>query len=330
MFVSFPSIENFSSIYKELNVKKISLEKLDNVEFIGRIKLHGTNAGVIIDKDSINFQSRNKIITPLLDNAGFASFAIMKNNLWRNFYNLIVDESNPMIENPTIIIYGEWCGKNIQKRVAISELERMFVIFGIYNVQEEKFISTNSNLTSSNDRIFDIREFPYFTINLNMYEKEACRKVLDEITLKVEDECPVGKYFGVSGVGEGLVWSSNNLQVDGIKRFIRFKTKGLKHAVSQREAKVKSTNDKCEKNLELLDLIVPEWRLKQMCNELEKPISTTDVKAFIDLVCADVLKEELATLEEHSVEFKNVKNGICKKSQMWLIANMDYINSDML
>ena len=28
-----------------------------------------------------------------------------------------------------------------------------------------------------------------------------------EITEAVENECPVGKHFGVSGVGEGVVWT---------------------------------------------------------------------------------------------------------------------------
>jgi hypothetical protein len=52
-----------------------------------------------------------------------------------------------------------------------------------------------------------------------------------EITMAVEAECPVGRFFGVlSGVGEGVVWKP----VDPLYNEGRFwfKVKGEKHSVT--------------------------------------------------------------------------------------------------
>ena len=43
------------------------------------------------------------------------------------------------LENNIIIVYGEWCGGKIQKHVAITNLDPMFVIFDIAtNINDDK------------------------------------------------------------------------------------------------------------------------------------------------------------------------------------------------
>ena len=49
-----------------------------------------------------------------------------------------------------------------------------------------------------------------------------------ELVEEVEKECPVSKQFNVSGIGEGIVWTT---EYKG--ETYRFKTKGEKHSVSK-------------------------------------------------------------------------------------------------
>src|ERR1700744_3145841 len=75
--ISFPSIEQFRNVIRDVkdraNYHGIPLPEL---EFVGTVKLHGTNASVTIDTDTGELwaQSRSNVITPENDNAGFARF----------------------------------------------------------------------------------------------------------------------------------------------------------------------------------------------------------------------------------------------------------------
>lgn len=124
----YPSIEQFRNAIRNIQHKAqfVSVDSngeaimnrtaaLPILEFIGSVKLHGTNAAVIISKNKdIYYQSREKIITPLQDNAGFAAFAETKYDYWLKIANKAIE-----FNCQHIAIYGEWCGGNIQKRGSI-------------------------------------------------------------------------------------------------------------------------------------------------------------------------------------------------------------------
>ena len=72
MFQKFPSIEQFRTVIKYVNKY---LPGVTTLKYKGTVKLHGTNAAIGVLKDgTVYFQSRNSIITPENDNAGFATF----------------------------------------------------------------------------------------------------------------------------------------------------------------------------------------------------------------------------------------------------------------
>ena len=109
---------------------------LPKVSYRGTIKLHGTNAGVAknLITGELSVQSRENIITPQKDNAGFARF--VENADFNSVFDMIpslicAPDINNQEESDAVIIYGEWCGRGIQKNVAISNLDKMFVIFSI-------------------------------------------------------------------------------------------------------------------------------------------------------------------------------------------------------
>src|SRR6202008_3290351 len=115
---------------------------------------------------------------------------------------------------------------------------------------------------------------------------------LVDLTLKVEEQCPVAADFGKFGVGEGIVW--HNAETG-----LRFKGKGEKHSVS----KVSTVKPISAEDLERLktvknfvDTVVTENRLNQGLDKLREMGLELSVKStgdYIKWVVGDVLKEEM-------------------------------------
>lgn len=328
--IAFPSIEQFRHVIREVqhrarwagtdeNGDSIfdRTKPLPTLNFSGTVKLHGTNASVVLDRDEIYFQSRNNIITPESDNAGFATWASnVPLEVWRSVFPT----------NEKVVIYGEWCGKNIQKGVAISELPKMFVIFKI--LVDGKFIDFKNKNKSElmQYSIYGIHDFPTFSIDINFNSPELSQNILCELTEQVEKECPVGKQFGVSGVGEGIVWSSTDPDYFGSK--FNFKVKGEKHSASKVKTlaavdaeKVASLNDFASK-------VVTENRCLQGVGYLREQhleVSEKSTGQFLRWLFNDVMKEEIDTIESSNIDPKNVSPIVSKYGKTWFFA---YLNEN--
>lgn len=255
--IKFPSIEQYGTTIKNLqfhfqycgkdengNAIYDKTKVLPTLTFKGTVKLHGTNAGVSFDVDTgdIWAQSRENIITPMKDNAGFAQFVEKNKDVFIGFFNDIKHTQN--IENESIItIFGEWAGPGIQKGVGISQIDsKSFFIFGVkvspkneeipaYWLDEEmaKLIPHGMCLILSNSlhNIYNINSIVQYSIDINLNEPQLSQNLLIELTNAVEQQCPVAKDFGIDGIGEGIVWSTrigNDV--------MRFKVKGSAHQSS--------------------------------------------------------------------------------------------------
>jgi hypothetical protein len=79
-------------------------------------KIDGTNACVVVDDGIVTAQSRNKIITPDSDNAGFARF--------------VYDNAEALsaLLGPGYH-YGEWWGSGIQRGYGLTKGEKHFTVF---------------------------------------------------------------------------------------------------------------------------------------------------------------------------------------------------------
>ena len=147
----FPSIEQFRSVIREVNhrTRFIGMDEetqlpilnegeveMPTLDYRGSVKLHGTNAAIVYTWDPLAFdydfhaQSRKNIITPTKDNAGFAAFAHTRNT--EALLAKVMKAVGHLGYTPEVVkIYGEWCGGNIQKGIALNGLDKMFVIFAI-------------------------------------------------------------------------------------------------------------------------------------------------------------------------------------------------------
>lgn len=336
-FVKFPSIEQFRKVVKTVNDKS-AFTGLDSdgnptfdynkpkptITFTQTVKVHGTNAGIGLTTNGKFFQqSRNRLISVENDNSGFANWCEDSNRkpflmryLSDALYSAPNDSSNPITQ---VVLFGEFAGQGIMKGVAVSEIEKSFFAFGLYYLHEDgsvtKSIAINT-LENSNLNIYNIFMFNNKTVDIDFNNtEEAINKIIED-TLSVEDECPVGKYFGISGVGEGVVLQSK------CGNYI-FKSKGEKHSVSK--VKTMSPVDTYEMtNIEnFVSDVLTENRLKQgieYLKEIGLDIDNTSTGEYIKWIQADILKEEGDVIENKSLDTKKVNGFIAKKAKSYLFS----------
>ncbi len=302
--IPFPSIESFKQVMKGLEQHE---ER--SLAFAGTVKLHGTNAAVCLDvaAQELWCQSRNSIITVEKDNAGFAGHIHKAQQV---FLTQLFPRIMAVAETPTntpdiehIAIFGEWCGKGIQRQVAICELPRMFVVFAVQltlaggdTVWQDA--ARVRNISSSEHRIFNIYDFPVFHIAINLDDIRAAQAELVRLTKAVEDCCPVASRLGVQGVGEGIVWQC----LDARGQVLRFKTKGELHSATVVKEVVAVDLEQMDNAQQFVEATVTAPRFDQAIEHIYKMDPSNalygkapamkDVPRVVAWVWADILKED--------------------------------------
>ena len=333
--VKFPSIEQFRTVVTNINrhYNYVGLDENGDaiydhtlpkpvLTFKGTVKLHGTNAAVCYNKDGgFWVQSRENIITVEKDNAGFAFFAESNKDVFNKLFREIQEETNVSYEHNTVTIYGEWCGGNIQKGVGITNLPKSFFIFGVKIspiVADEEELKNQpaywvdySYLKSPENKIYNIDDYPTYSIDIDFNMPALIQNQLSELTIAVEEECPVAKAFGFSGIGEGIVWST---EVKGITH--RFKVKGEKHSSSKVKTLASVDVEKLEGIQKFVEYAITESRFNQALENTFPNDEPIDVKKMGDLirwVVNDVLKEEMDTMVANNIEPKDVNKYLSTK-----------------
>ena len=306
--------------------------KLPVLKFRGTTKIHGTNAGIVFNvlEQNFEFQSRERVLSLTQDNAGFMLYMSSKIETLTNLVNKIADkyiETKIFLGVPThIVIYGEWAGQGIMKGVAVSELPKMFVIFGakfIFENGDEHWIDLTliQDIEYPEDRIFNILRFGFFEIDIDFNRPELAQNDLIKLTEAVENECSVGKHFGVSGVGEGIVW---NCITEGWRSSdYLFKVKGSKHSISKVKTLTSVDIDVVNSLNEFCDNVVSEnrleWALNNLVSEKLLPFEMSSMGDFIRLVYQDVIKEHSDEIVENQIDPKKVGSLVANKARSWYI-----------
>lgn len=296
---------------------------LPTVTFFGEVKLHGTNAAVGLNgfKDYFWCQSRNKVLTPEDDNAGFAKFVQEKEN---TLHHIIMDYFLEK-EGDEVILYGEWCGGSIQKGVALNQLPKMFVIFDVQVNGEIQYNKLNGVLSYFKEGlveyynefgIYFINQFPVEQITIDFSNPEASVNELTKITEQVEQECPVGKALGVSGIGEGVVWKG-----DFFGDQLMFKVKGQKHSVSKVKTLAPVDPEVLENINSFVEYSVTLNRLEQGLDEVG--LSQDKIGAFIGWVNKDIYNEEKDVLESNGLTMKQVAKQLSNEARSWYLEKLN-------
>ena len=306
-FKKFSSIEQFRHIVKDVTeTAEIHGQPLPKIMFNGTVKIHGTNAGVGWNGDKIIIQSRNKEISTDLDNCGFAQYV----NTNSEYFKELCSHFN----GKEVRIYGEWCGKGIQKGVAVSELDKMFIIFTI-TVDNVDIDFKSVDLSHYHKiHIHSIYEFHSWNIDINFSSPESVQERLMSITQDVEKCCPVAKNFGVSGVGEGVVWCGKYQE-----KILKFKVKGDKHSVVSvkkgERSKVKISPEKLSSITAFINYAVNENRMRQGLQEIEDK----NIGGLIKWISNDIQKEENDTLITNNLTLKDIKPMLSAKVRVFFL-----------
>lgn len=326
--ISYPSIEQFRNVCSSV-VRQATFEGLDPeglaiynpgakkpiITFKGTVKLHGTNAGVSYNHiDGIWTQSRENIITAQKDNAGFAFFVDTHADIFIDLIINLAHVNNVDLVTHTLTIFGEWVGKGIQKGVAISNLDKSLFVFGAKvsnptNEQASYWIDT-AGVKSPEFRIFNVEDYGVFNIDINFNMPQLSQNNLIDLTVAVENECPVGKAFGFEGTGEGIVFVA---EYKGSMH--RFKSKGEKHSITKVKVLNSVDTEKLNSIAEFVEYAVTQNRFEQGMKIIfgeDKP----DVKGIADLMrwfINDIIKEESDTLASNGLEPKDIGKYVSNK-----------------
>lgn len=332
----FPSIEQYRGAVKSIRDNcEYHGVALPTVTFQGTVKLHGTNAGIVfcLATGEMWAQSREQCITPESDNAGFARFVADNDNTFRTLFKTSQDLSG-LGDDPAkpthLAIFGEWCGKGIMKGVAINQLEKRFVVFGCRVITDAeiptlRWLPGTDLVTivasAPNERVFCIQNFKTWTLDIDFARPEIAQNELVRITDEVENECPVGKAFGVSGIGEGVVWKIL-VPVPGMPHAneLIFKVKGKKHSDTKVTTTAEVDVEKVANARAYADAVITDHRLEKMAEKLKEQGVELDIKntgAFLKLVGQDVIKEETDRLVASELEWKDVANVVNAAAKQW-------------
>lgn len=294
------------------NVISYHSEPYPTLEFKGTVKLHGTNAAIVRYFDGVTeYQSRERVLSLQSDNSNFMLTMLNKS---------LDDLFNKFQFNESVAIYGEWCGSGIQKGVAINLLSKRFVIFAVK--VDGVFVDLPHDLHDNEQDIYNILQFPTYTVNIDFNNPQLIQNELIRLTNEVEESCPVGKYFGVEGIGEGIVFRCTT------NPYLMFKSKGEKHSSS----KVKVLNsidvDLLNTVNEFVTYAVTENRLEQgisYLNEMNLSLDRKNTGVFVGWIMSDIIKEETDVLVKNGISPKQIGSAVNKKAKEWFFKKIDSI-----
>ncbi|KAF0686930.1 Aste57867_21278 [Aphanomyces stellatus] len=333
----FPSIEKFRHVVAAVLKHARSCDRDDAgrpfydkskpmpvLTFQGTTKLHGANTAVVFHgSGAVSFQSRARPITVGDDFMGFAAHMTTHRASLETIQRVILALAPDNATSATLAVFGEWCGGPIQRGVALAELPKMFVVFAV-RVGDDQWLDLSlvrDTIEFPDARIFHIHRFGTWTIEIDFGNLKPAQVELERITAAVEAECPAGKHFGVSGIGEGVVWTC----VPYPSPRFWFKVKGENHVKANRKTKATPAAICVEQVASIeafVDMYVSDERLAQGLTILaERGIERNEAatEIFVDWVTQDVFKEEGDTMAASGFNAETLAAPIASKASDWFM-----------
>lgn len=322
----FPSIEQFRHVIRAVRDRaEWQGIPVPTLKFRGTVKLHGTNASIsnVIGSPEINFHSRSRTLSDGDDNMGFRTSFVtdaekMLDLRWW-FDNLRADFK--LEAGTKVTVFGEWCGRGIQKGVAISNIDPQFIAFAVAiagkagddpNEDTSEWLDIQGLWSPNHAFIFIADLVPSYEIEIDFNQPELVQNDLVDMTMKVEQCCPVGKVFGHEGVGEGIVWQPLDPEWNSSRYW--FKVKGEKHSVSRVSTLANVDPEVIKAKTDLVNALVTDARLEQGWFEVFEQDKIEpqmkDIATFLRWVFNDVLKEEADTIAASGFNQKDLGKPI--------------------
>lgn len=274
------------------------------LNFEGSVKFHGTNGGIVFyDESSIQYQSRENILTLSDDNSSFMRLMSQKdlNFIPRSF-----------VYEHDVTVYGEWCGKGIMRGTAINGIEdKIFVIFQIKVDGVPISADELYEIRDHGQQIYNIYDFPIYNVKIDFNDPSNAVDKINEWIKVIEKECPGGKVLGQEGPGEGIVFRC----VENPK--FLFKSKGEKHSISHTKAPVEIDPVKVASINEFVEYAVTENRLEQGLET--HSLEMKNLGSYIKWVITDIESEESDVLVKSGLTMKDVSKSISNVSRKYFM-----------
>lgn len=292
-----------------------------------KVKLDGTNAAVHLLADGVVAQSRTRTLTVADDNHGFARWVDDNRAYLASLYQAL----------GRAVIYGEWCGCGIQKRTAVSSIDRkVFAVFAIQlgdpTVDAPRLLvdpdAIAKRLTAHPDVFVLPWHGPAFAIDFGSAEAlEATAAHLNELVSEVEACDPwVEATFGSAGTGEGVVlYPTEGFGVDArgpvdrdLYAQLLFKAKGEAHRVVRQRAAVQVAPEVARDVEDFATLFLTPARLEQglgaVCSGAPR---MRDLGPFLRWIANDVRAESDAELQASGLEWRQVSKAVSDVARTW-------------
>ena len=317
----FPKIGQYRG-----TVRAASRSGRPTLQFLGTPKLHGTNSGIVRMPDGqLRFQSRNRELTAEADHFGFVTH--MTGTVGLDRLRTLIDTHVGLHDVP-VVLYGEWCGRGVQQKVAISEVDPLFAIFCVRIGVEEGTTWPDfqqfAALKLPEARIFNVLQFATFEVEIDFTRPDRAREQLIKHTIAVETRCPAGAFFGVEGVGEGVVWRCISEGFSGPEYW--FKVKGEKHSVSRVKKLAPANVQRMDSIGAFLDAVLTDARLRQGTDWLKEQGRSLDRSStgdYLRWVFNDILSEESDTLEASGLSRKDIGGPLSHRARRWFFNWLD-------
>ena len=346
--IRFPSIRQYSDVIRYVSERvqfshkdeqgnavffKYTVQK-PKLKFRGTPKLHGANAAVVLNvaTGEITYQSRDNELT--LEKDLFSFMATMQHKteqLQKIFKAALAQQTTP----PThVAVFGEWCGGEVQNGVALAKLPKMFCFFAVKMVTGKRpdgsndgywlDVATLTHADSPKDQIYNTLRFGVFACTIDFERPKFFQNMLADLTTVTEEICPVGKYFGIEGVGEGIVWTCTEEGWDPYQ--FSFKVVGQKHAKTKRKELPPVDVEAVKAQEDFINMTVTQARLEQglfvLKHELHKPFALTSQGDFARWVYNDIVKEETPLIEKSNLDPKKLGAPISVKARYWYVEQL--------
>lgn len=342
-FKAFKKIPQFKDAIKSLKLKTqfVGLDEdgqpiydkdapLPKLKFIGTTKLHGSNSGVRLNSDgSITPQKRS---SDLGGNSGHFGF-VEHVKAYEDFYKEQLSNVAKEVGSESVIVFGEWCGSGVQKKVAISELTKRFVAFEVWDATNEKYLDSKEALKNFRDHsknIFNIWDYKIFEIEVDVKNPQLAVDQINKLVDEVEQICPVAKDMLLKEkpgryedrgefLGEGIVFRSEDNE-------IWFKSKGERHSKGGGGKKASVDPIKAKTVKEFVEKVVSEDRLDQCWNEIKSNVVEVEKKhlgLLMKWIFNDIMEEEGDALVFNNLTKKDVSGAIANEVRPWFIKKIE-------
>lgn len=324
-FRKWKSINKFSDAF--VKAQKFGVKKF---KYRGKIKLHGSNAGIHFENGKMKPQKRSSFITIYDDNCGFAKF---------------VSELSIHNINNNMIVYGEWAGPGVQKTDAVTTIpQKTFFVFSVYDIDNDVMIIEPEEIETIVADIFgenysnqNIVVIPWHTdeIELDFSRQNPCQRFIDGIMKEVDDvianEDPyIKQLYNIEGPGEGLVmygiagqqFDGTAIAADVLLDYI-FKAKTESHSVQKSKDRNHVAPERPEGIDDFIDMFYTEQRFEQMLNQIGGKATREKTGEFMKAVMSDVYRESEQEILLADFEWKDVPKYAAPTAKTWWFKKCD-------